>query len=103
MASPSQQAKSDLMDGFQAIFPGSSQTIAVATASAGSTILSGTIARLYSTTDCYIKIGQGAQTATSSHMFLPASTVEYFAIHPGDFIAAIRATADGTLYITEGA
>ncbi len=98
----SKQAQSD-NPGFQAIKPGTSQTVAVATASAASTVLSGTIVRLYSTTNCYIKIGQGSQTATSAYMFLPASTVEYFAIAPGDFIGVIRATADGTLYITEGA
>ncbi len=99
---PSQQAQSD-RGGFQAIKPGASQAIAYTGTSATSTAFSGTIIRVVSTTNCFIKIGQGSQTATTAYTFLPAGVVEYFAVHPEDCIAAIRSTDSGTLYVTEGA
>jgi len=34
-------------------------------------------------------------------MYLPANQVEYFLVTGGEKVAAIRANADGTLYVTE--
>jgi hypothetical protein len=34
-------------------------------------------------------------------MYLPANQVEYFLVTGGEKVAAIRASADGTLYVTE--
>lgn len=89
---------------FQAFIPGVSQTVTVSGTSAStSTAFTKTLVRLYSTEDCYIKVGFGAQTATSAHMFLPADTIEYIGVAPGFVIAAIQVTTGGTLYVTEGA
>ena len=64
--------------------------------------------RLVANTACHVKIGDGAQTATTSDPFLPANEVDYVAIRPGQSIAVIRAVTnglvtatDGTLWVTE--
>lgn len=51
--------------------------------------------------DCYVTWGPSPQTATTSSMLLRAGQVEYLAVKPGWVISVIRATADGTLSITE--
>ena len=58
-----------------------------------------TVVRVVSTTDCHI-IFATSPTATTSTAYLPANQVEYFKADEGDKIAAIRANADGTLYVT---
>jgi hypothetical protein len=57
--------------------------------------------RLVATTDCYVKIGDGTPTATTSDAYLPALSVEYFTITPGQKVAAVRVMVDGTLNVTE--
>ncbi len=81
---------------------GTVQTISVAASSAaGSAVASTTrIVRLYSTTNCHVRFGS-APTAVTTDTFLPAGVPEYFGINPGEIIAVIRNSADGTLYITE--
>ncbi len=59
------------------------------------------VARLVSTTDCYVAIGE-APSATSADMFLPAGVPEFVRVtHGKDKIAALRVTTDGTLAVTE--
>ena len=64
--------------------------------------------RLVANSACHVKIGDGAQTATSSSPFLPANSAEYVTVTPGQSVAAIRAVSnglvtatDGTLWVTE--
>jgi hypothetical protein len=59
------------------------------------------VVRLIATQDCFVKIGQGSISATTSDTFLKASVAEYFRCHPGEKVAAIRLSADGDLYVTE--
>ena len=65
------------------------------------------IVRLHCDSDCYVQIGISgtdpvafASGATRS-TFLPADKDVDFIVSGGATIAVIRATADGTLYITE--
>lgn len=64
--------------------------------------------RLVANAACHIRIGDGAQTATTADPFLPAELIETVIVTPGQRIAAVRAAtggditaADGTLWVTE--
>jgi hypothetical protein len=85
------------------------QKISVTATSARSTALgigangAGSFVRLYSTEDCYVNPGGSAVVAltTTSH-FLPAATyLDIYVKASHRYISAIRATADGTLYVSE--
>ena len=94
---------SDNFHPIQALAPGTTQTISVASSSAAtsSAFATGTtVVRVVSTTDCHI-IFATSPTATTSTAYLPANQVEYFKATAGEKIAAVRANADGTLYVTE--
>lgn len=57
--------------------------------------------RLYATTDCFITISNPAVTATTAATPLVAKDYEIFKVAPGQIISAIRASSDGSLYISE--
>lgn len=58
--------------------------------------------RVVVTTDAYIAIGTAATVvATANDPFLPASSVEYFSINPGEKVSAIQVSSGGTLHVTE--
>jgi hypothetical protein len=64
--------------------------------------------RLIANSACNFKIGDGAQTATTSDPFLPANWESTFTVSPGQRISAIKAatnglvtTTAGTLWVTE--
>ena len=56
--------------------------------------------RVAVTTDCYIKISD-APTATTSDTLLPAGSIDYFMVEPGQKAAFIRNSADGVATVTE--
>ena len=58
--------------------------------------------RLVSTSACHFKIGDGAQTATTSDPFLPANWETIVAVAPGPRIAAIKAATGGIVTATAG-
>ena len=58
--------------------------------------------RLVADSACCYRIGDGAQTATTADPFLPANTVEYVIVSPGQRIAAIKAATDGVVTATIG-
>lgn len=58
--------------------------------------------RLAANSACHYKIGDGAQTATTSDPFLPANTVEYVTVAPGQRMAAIKAATGGLVTATAG-
>ena len=58
------------------------------------------VVRLVATSACHIKVAV-TPVATTSDMLLPANTVEYIAIAPGQKVAAIQNSAAGTLHVTE--
>ena len=101
------QAVQDALTGqsIPALEIGTEQTISVTSSSAAtSSAFAGDslIVRIVSTTDCHIAFA-ASPTATTSNTYLPANQVEYFKVPtPGTSkLAAIRANADGTLYVTE--
>jgi hypothetical protein len=64
--------------------------------------------RLVANSACCYRIGDGPQTATVADVFLPANTIDYVTVNPGQSISAIAAatnglvtTTAGTLWITE--
>lgn len=56
--------------------------------------------RIVCTTDAFVKVGD-APTATTSDPLLPANSVEYLTITPGQKVSAVQSTAGGTLHVTE--
>ena len=58
--------------------------------------------RLVADSACCFRIGNGAQTATTTDPFLPANTVEYVIVSPGQSIAAIKAASNGLVTATAG-
>ena len=93
----------DEFEPIQALPLGTTQTVSVTSSSAAnSTAFAAgtTVVRVVSTTDCHI-IFATSPTATTSTAYLPANQVEYFKATAGEKIAAIRANADGTLFVTE--
>ena len=101
------QAVQDALTGqsIPALEIGTEQAISVTSSSAAtSSAFAGDslIVRIVSTTDCHIAFA-ASPTATTSNTYLPANQVEYLKVPaPGTSkLAAIRANADGTLYLTE--
>lgn len=58
--------------------------------------------RLVSNSGCNFRIGDGAQTATVADPYLPANTVEYVIVTPGQRISAIKAATNGLVTATAG-
>lgn len=56
--------------------------------------------RVVCTTDAFIVISK-SPSATSSDVFIPANSVEYLTINPGEKVSAIQSSAGGTLHVTE--
>jgi hypothetical protein len=88
---------------FQAIVAGTSSTVAFTASSVQSSAFGAetTIIRVISTEDCFLKFGANP-TAATTDMFLPSGAIGYFGVTAGEKVAAIRSSASGTLYITEG-
>jgi hypothetical protein len=83
---------------------GATQTIAY-DSSAAITNAFGPVAfqlRLVANSACCYRIGDGAQTATTADAFLPANTVEYVIVSPGQRISAIKAATNGLVTATAG-
>lgn len=56
--------------------------------------------RVAVTTDCHVAFG-AAPTATTSNPFMPAGSVEYFRVTPGQKLAFIKNASAGSAYVTE--
>ena len=56
--------------------------------------------RVVVTSAAYIKIGK-SPTATSSDVYMPADSVEYFTVMAGEKVSAIQVSDSGTLHVTE--
>ena len=86
----------------QAYRPTTCQTVAYTGTSAASTnaFASSThLVRVVATSDCFITFA-GTPTATTSDIFLPAYTVEYF-MADSVKVAAIQSASAGDLHVTE--
>lgn len=78
-----------------------SQAVAVSTTAASSTAVGAfcTVARISSLAPCFFRVG-GVATVTNS-AYLPADTVEFIRVNPGETISFIVATGTTTAYVTE--
>lgn len=56
--------------------------------------------RVLVTTDAYVKIGS-SPTATTSDVYVPGLSAEYFTINPGEKVSAIQVSSNGSLHVTE--
>jgi len=56
--------------------------------------------RVVVTSTAYVKIGN-SPTATSSDVYMPADTPEYFTVTQGMKVSAIQVSGAGTLHVTE--
>ena len=60
-----------------------------------------TVVRLVCTSHCFVAIDSTPDATAATGTFIPALVPEYFSVFAGERVAAIRATADGTIYIQE--
>lgn len=82
----------------QALKVGTTETVSASTSSASTaTAFTSTVVRVVSQLDCFVASGS---TATTSDAFLPANTVEYFRVVPGEALSVITASGSGTVYVT---
>jgi len=88
---------------YTSIFPVAIATVAFTGTSGQSAAFSAnvSIARFYSTEDCFLVFGANP-TATSSGIFFPGGIVEYYGVVPGQKVAVIRSVTSGNLHIVEG-
>lgn len=92
---------------FDAIAPGVSQKLAfTGTSAAAATGFSANVSvvRLVATAACHVAFGTAPTAiADGTCVYLPPNVPHFFAVNPGDKVAAIQDTAGGNLFITEGA
>ena len=83
--------------------PGTTQKVSVVTSSVAVTNPFGGqtyVVRIVSATACHYRIG-GSPVAVITDSLLPANVIEYIRVNPGEKIAFIRVTGDGTAIVTE--
>lgn len=91
--------------GFEALYPGTSQSVAIGAASVQSTTFAPaktSIIRLFSTVDCFLAFGPNPTANTTTGYFLPGGIIDFVGVTPGTIVAVIQKSAIGVLYITEG-
>ncbi len=89
--------------------PGAAQTVTVTATSARNTTSFNAETRVisvYATAPMFTRLGDGTVTATTSDHYLPAETYLDIAIGGGrtpqyGYMAFIRASSDGTVYVSE--
>jgi hypothetical protein len=89
---------------FPTLFPGTSQKVAVTATSAQSAALGATttLIRVAATQNMHLAFGANpTAVADGTNYYLPAGVTECIAVVSGTKIAAIRDSADGSLFITE--
>jgi len=82
---------------------GAAQDVAYTATSAASTAFGAQTykIRVVATTDCRIRIGDGTPVAVTADSYLPALSEVCFTVTPGQKVAAIRVSTDGSLNVTE--
>lgn len=86
---------------------GGAKTIAIgATTTRNTTPIAGDVrvVSLYATTACFVRFGDATVTATASDHFLPGGVYLDVAVGPDTkdrYIATLRSSTDGTLYVSE--
>lgn len=91
---------------FPAFKPGTSVKATVGAASVQSSAFGAatTLVRVHVTEDTHLAFGADPTVvADGTGLFMPAGTIEYFGVTPGQKLAHIRNSASGSIYLTEGA
>ncbi len=93
----------DFGERIQALRPGTPQAVPVGAVSASSAPFGDgvTVVRFVATTACFVVVGPPGVTATTAGHYLPMQAPEYFRVQPGEVVAAIRASGDGALHVSE--
>jgi len=96
-------ARDDYGEAIQgALTPETAQTVSLSDATARTaTNFTYRVIRIYSTANCFIKLGDSTVEAAVTDHFLPTGAIEYFARKEHTRIAGILASGTGTLYISE--
>lgn len=99
-------AKDRFNHAIQALAPSTTQTVTisgVSAATANALNKSTIVIRVLSTTACFINIGTGTPTATTSGTPIAANIPEYFRVNGYETIkvAGIQLSSGGSLYVTE--
>jgi hypothetical protein len=86
----------------QAFPPGPTQTVAyTGTAAATTNPVGSTFVRVVCTTAAFVSFGTNP-TATLADLYVPANLPEWFPVDASYKVSILRASADGTAYITAG-
>lgn len=99
-------AKDHFNHAIQALAPSTTQTVTISgtsTATANALSKNTVVIRVLATTACFINIGTGIPTATTSGTPLPANVPEYFRVNGYETVkvAVIQLSSGGALYVTE--
>lgn len=76
------------------------QVVAFDASARNTTVLTCQIVRVWASQDCHLAFGGSGIVATTSNLLLLKNTPEYFSIDGDGYIAAIKDTLAGNLYIT---
>lgn len=84
----------------QVLSPISAEKLALSTTAASAAAFSATtnVIRIVADQPCFYRLDG---TATTSHVYLPADTVEYIKVSPGITLSVILAAGTGSMYISE--
>lgn len=99
-------AKDKFNHAIQALAPSTTQMVAISgtsAATANALNKNTVVIRVLATTACFIEIGTGTPTATTSSTPIPANVPEYFRVNGYETVkvAAIQLSSGGALYVTE--
>lgn len=83
--------------------PGYAQTLNVTSVTARSVAFKSDtlVISVFATTNCFIRTGDIGVVATATDHFLPAGFYITLSLKKDAYLAVIRATADGAIYISE--
>lgn len=74
-------------------------TITATSAATSSALETGAVVRMVCSSAVHFRTAATGPTAVTGDTLLPANTIEWF-VSEGDYVAAIRDSADGTCYLT---
>ena len=93
-----------ISDSFEAMQPGTSQTVAIGSGSVQSNAFAQTttIIRAFGTVDCYLAFGANPSVTPSTAYFLPGGIVDFIGVDGSSKVAVANSSAIGSLFISEG-
>lgn len=97
-------AHQDQGGGFEALEPGTSQSLVINSNTVQSSQFSAktSIIRLFSTVDCFLAFGPNPAASSSGGYFLPGGIIDFVGVNNKPKLAVTWSASAGTLYITEG-